>query len=235
MRVNLRMGLRFLAFPAVLLLFGAVLLTCYSLDIESQSADLLNDLTALRVGTSTGIEARQIGQRHQRQIFQASSSCDVDACAMIFRVQNKWLSKLRLEPPAIFEVNFSVRNGTVHSIGAYLFRSMPIYPTFQGSAGDVIETVELPQNLRSTAHYYFPTPVGKPYLRVALDSHATPIQRQHAFEFSFWCLVKPGGGCDLPCDYLPFAWQDWKASLLEAGLALDDFDRSYPKNARCRQ
>src|ERR1017187_4798992 len=144
MRPNLRMGLRFLAAPVVLLLFGAVLLTCYGLVTESQSADLLDDLTTLKVGTSTGIEATQFVKRHQRQIFQASSPCDVDACAMIFRIQNTWLSKLRLEPPAIFEVNFSVRNGTVDSIGAYLLRSMPIYPTFQGSAGDVTETVEMP-------------------------------------------------------------------------------------------
>lgn len=235
MRPNLWMRLRLLAVPLVLLFSGAVLLTCYGLVIESQTVELLRDLTALKVGISTGIEAREFAQRHHGQILQASSPCDVNACAMIFRVQNSWLSKLRLEPPAMFEANFSVKNGTVDSIGATLLRSMAIYPTFQGSAGDVTETVELPRNLRSTAHYYFPTPVGKPYLRVALDSHATPIQRKHAFEFSFSCLVKPGGGCDLPCDYLPIAWQDWKASLLDDGLSLNDFDRSYPKNGRCRQ
>ena len=166
----------------------------------------------------------------------ASSPCDNDTCAMIFSVQNSWLSKLRVEPPAKFEVNFSVGNGTVDAIGAYLLRSMPIYPTFQGSAGDVTESVEMPRSLGSpSAHYFFPTPVGKPYLRVALDSHANPIQRQHAFDFSLWCLVKPGGGCDLPCDYLPSAWQDWKASLLDRGLPQQEFDRSYLNNARCRR
>jgi hypothetical protein len=235
MRQNLRMGTRFLTVMALLVLSGAAVLTCYGLVIESQSASLLNDLTVLKVGKSTGIDARQFAQRHQRQIFQSSSPCDNDTCAMIFSVQNTWLSNLRVEPPAKFEVNFSVRNGTVDAIGAYLLRSMPIYPTFQGSAGDVTETVELPRSLRSTAHYFFPTPVGKPYLRVALDSHATPIQRQHAFEFSLQCLVKPGGGCDLPCDYLPLAWQDWKASLFDAGYPLHDFDEHYPKNARCGQ
>jgi hypothetical protein len=232
MRQNFRMGPRFLTVMAFLVLFGAAVLTCYGLVIESQSTSLLNDLTALKVGKSTGIEARQFAQRHQRQIFQSSSPCDDDTCAMIFSVQNTWLSKLRVEPPAKFEVNFSVRNGTVDAIGAYLLRSMPIYPTFQGSAGDVTESVEMPRSLGSPSdHYFFPTPVGKPYLRVALDSHANPIQRHHAFEFSLWCLVKPGGGCDLPCDYLPSAWQDWKASLLDRGLAQQEFDRSYPKNA----
>jgi len=32
-------------------------------------------------------------------------------------------------------------------------------------------------------------------------------QRQHAFAFSLECFTKPGGGCDLPCDYLPLAWE----------------------------
>jgi hypothetical protein len=235
MRQSLRMGLRFLSVMVLVVFSGAAVLTCYGFVIESQSISLLNDLTALEVGKSTGIEARQFAQRHQRQIFQSSNPCDNDTCAMIFTVQNTWLSKLRVEPPAKFEVNFSVRNGTVDAIGAYLLRSMPIYPTFQGSAGDVTETVEMPRSLRSSPHYFFPTPVGKPYLRVSLDSHASPIQRQHAFEFSFWCLVKPGGGCDLPCDYLPSAWQDWKVSLLDSGFPVYDFDEYYPKNVRCKR
>ena len=65
-------------------------------------------------------------------------------------------------------------------------------------------------------YYFVPTPICKPYLRISLDSHAASIQRKRAFDFSFRCLVKPGGGCDLPCDYLPSAWQDWKASKLNA-------------------
>jgi hypothetical protein len=236
MKKNLRIWRGSLTVVPAVILSAAAILTCYGLLIKSQSTNLLNDLTNLEVGKSNGIEAKQFAQRHHRQIFQASSPCDVDTCSMIFRVQNPWLSNLRLEPPTWFEVNFTVRNGTVDSIGAYLFRSMPIYPTFQGSAGDVTESVEMPRSLGSTsAHYFFPTPVGKPYLRVALDSHANPIQRHHAFDFSLWCLVKPGGGCDLPCDYLPSAWQDWKASLLDRGYPMHDFEEHYPKNARCRQ
>lgn len=228
-----RMELRFLLVLVFPLLFGAILLVSYGLIVRSQAAGLLNDLTALKVGKSTGTEVMEFAQRHQRQLFQKSDSCDVEACSMIFRVENTWLSKLRLEPLARFEVNFTLTNGLVDAIGAYLIRSMPIYPTFQGSAGDVAETVELQEKFHTSAHYIFPTPVGKPYLRVALDSHATQIERQHAFKFSLWCLVKPGGGCDLPCDYLPAAWKDWKESLFSNGLPVRDFDDYYPKNTRC--
>ena len=235
MRQYFRMGSRFLTVIAFVVFSGAAALTCYGLVIKSQAADLLKDVVALKPGVSNGSEARQVYQKHQRLIFQSSNPCDVDTCAVIFTVQNTWLSKLRVEPPAKFEANFSVRNGKVDAIGAYLFRSMPIYPTFQGSAGDVMETVEMPRSLGSTSgHYLFPTPVGKPYLRVALDSHADLIQRQHAFEFSLWCLVKPGGGCDLPCDYLPSAWQDWKASLPDF-FTKDFLDQHYPNNERCKR
>jgi hypothetical protein len=233
MRTNLRAGLRLLAVLLVVVLLGAIALTCCALVIESQASGLLRGITALKVGISTGTDALQFAQRHQWLISGTSNPCTNDTCSMIFSVQNKWLSALRLEPPAMFQANFSVSKGTVISIGAFLIRSMPIFPTFSGAAGVVNETVELPKHLKPNPHYYFPTPVGKPYLRIAIDSDATPVQLQRAFDFSFWCLVKPGGGCDLPCDYLPTAWQDWKASLRDAGWPQGDFDRAYPNNARC--
>jgi len=83
-----------------------------------------------------------------------------------------------------------------------------------------------------SSHYYFPTPVGKPYLRVQLDSQASTTQRQRAFDFSFMCLTKPGWGSDLPCDYLPSAWQDLKESLRGSGLYPDYFYARYPKSTR---
>jgi hypothetical protein len=224
-----------LSLLAVILFLGASVLTCDGLYIESQAADLLRDLTSLKAGRSTGVEAQAFARRHRRWVFQSSSLCNENACTLSFRIQNTWLSKLRLEPPAMFHVDVSVRNGMVDSIGASLFRSMPIFPTFQGSAGDVTETVEIPLHFHTADHYFFPTPVGKPYLRISVDSHATAVQRQHAFDFSFRCLVKPGGECDLPCDYLPSAWQDWKASLFSAGWPAEDFDQRYPNNARCKE
>jgi hypothetical protein len=168
MRKNLRIGTRILAVVVALILTSAAALTCYGLIIKAQSTSLVNDLITLKAGKSTGIEAKQFAQRHHRQIFQAFIPCDADTCSVIFIVLNTWLSELKVEPPAKFEANFSVKNGVVVAVGAYLFRSMPIYPTFQGSAGDVMETVEMPRSLGPTTdHYPFPTPVGKPYLRVA--------------------------------------------------------------------
>jgi len=111
---------------------------------------------------------------------------------------------------------------------------MPIYPTFGASAGMVVEYLDYPKFRRpTTPHYFFPTPVGKPYLRVELDSQASTLERQHAYDFSFRCLTKPGGGCDLSCDYLPSAWQDWRESLKGSGLYPEVFYDHYPKSTRC--
>ena len=212
---------------------AAGVLGCYAVVIKSQAETLLRDLTALQVGVSTGAAARQFEQKHEGLLFQVSNRCNDDDCSRTFVPQNSWLSALKLEPAAEFRASVSVRNGKVDSLGAYLSRSMPIYPTFSASAGMVDEYAQYPQYLRAGAHYEFPTPVGKPYLRVRLDSEASPEQRRNAFAFSFRCLVKPGWGCDLSCDYLPSAWQDWKAHLRDIGF-LDEFNKSYPANARCK-
>jgi hypothetical protein len=207
-------------------------LACYALVIKAEAEALLKDVTALTVGKSTEVDAQQFSQRHKR-LF-ASHHCEHDFCVTSFKVENRWLSALRLEPRAELQVDFTVQNGTVTRIGAILARAMPIYPTFQASAGLVDEYAEIPPKLAPRGHYSFPTPVGKPYLRILLDSQASALQREHAFAFSFRCLVKPGWGCNLPCDYLHLAWQDWKAELRDSGFPMSDFNRSYPKNERCK-
>lgn len=151
-----------------------------------------------------------------------------------FAVQNRRLSTLKLEPPAEFRTSITVERDSVYSIDASLSRSMDIYPTFQASAGMVEEYLEYPARPADRSHYEFPTPVGKPYLRVRRDSHATPIQRQHAFGFSFDCLIKPGGGCDVPCDYLPSSWNDWKTELQNAGCP-DGLGKVYRKSYKCKK
>jgi hypothetical protein len=233
-QTKLRLGLRFLGAFAALLSVAAIVLTSYALVIESQAKGLLRDFVTLRPGISTGFAAQQFAQRHRALITEPTSPCNRDSCSMGFRIENKWLSRLRLEPLAMFEVDFSVRNGKVTWMDATLYREMPIFPTFGGSAGMVEETVELPRGCR-VEHYCLPTPIGKPYISVSLDSHVTPTQWQRAYDFSFGCLVKPGGGCNLPCDYLPLAWQDWKASIAESGWPMNNFNRTYPNNARCKQ
>jgi hypothetical protein len=213
---------------------GAVVLSCYALFIRAQAESLLKDVIALRVGGSTESEFERIERKHSRYLVSQESSDEV--ATTTFKVQNSWLAALRLEPLAWFGISVSVKGGHVCCISAWLMRSMNIYPTFAASAGMVDEYVEYPQYLSRLGvhHLAFPTPVGKPYLRVVMDSHASASERRRAFGFSFNCLIKPGGGCDLPCDYLPLAWQDWKTSLQDRGFS-DDFNRHYPKSSRCMQ
>ncbi len=216
---------------AILLGAAGVGLTWYGLVIKAEAEALLKDITTLKVGRSTEGDARQFSERHKRSFEYRR--CEGDSCVTSFKVDNRWLSALRVEPGTLFTVDLGTQNGVVTHIDAELARIMPIFPTFNASAGLVDEYAEIPQGMGSQGHYSFPTPVGKPYLRILLDSQASATQRQHAFAFSFRCLVKPGWGCNLPCDYLPVAWQDWKAEIRDSGFPMSDFNRSYPNNARC--
>jgi hypothetical protein len=215
---------------ALLLAAGAAVLAGYAYHIQAQAESLLKDVTALRLGSSTQSDVQQLAKRHNRYLVSQTYSDGV--ASTTFEVKNGWLSALKLEPPALFGADVKIRDGHVYHISAWLFRAMNIFPTFQGSAGIVDEYTEYTQDAPAVGHYGFPTPVGKPYLRVQLDSHATSSQRQHAWDFSFRCLVKPAGGCDLPCDYLPSAWEDWKAYLNEVGFS-DVFNQHYPNSKRC--
>ena len=234
--LDTRTAKRLISATGILAAVLGVGLTCYGIVIKARAEELLKDLMALKVGESTEVDAERFAQRHHK-LF-TSHRCDDDGCKTSFEIRNAWLSALRLEPDAGFEANLSVHNGIVTRIGAVLVRSMPIYPTFLGSAGMVDEYAEFPPRRDSRPrqvrdrHYAFPTPVGKPYLSVELDSHASSMERAHAFGFSFRCLVKPGWGCDLPCDYLPSAWQDWKARIQDS-FSLDFFETACPHNARC--
>jgi hypothetical protein len=217
---------------AVIISMGIVL-GCYGWVIRAEAQSLLRDLTALRPGKSTEADAQHFFEKHKA--LCSNRTCEHDYCVTSFEVKNGWLASLRLEPYAEFYVSYTVEHGQVSGVRAILDRSMPIYPTFSASAGIVEEYAEYPSYLAGRLkHYSFPTPIGKPYLNVRLDSHATRLQRQRAFGFSFRCFVKPGWGCNLPCDYLPAAWQDWKAELHDTGFPMDYFNKSYPNNDRCR-
>jgi hypothetical protein len=218
---------------AAIAVVAIIVLASYGFFIKTQAESLLKDVTALRVGESTEADALHFFEKHEKRC--SNRTCQQDYCITAFKVSNRWLAALRLEPYAEFYVGYTVRNGNVSAIHASLLRWMPIYPTFSASAGMVGEYAEYPPYLVGRlGHYSFPTPIGKPYLYINLDSHATRIQREHAFAFSFRCFVKPGWGCDLPCDYLPLAWQDWKADVHNAGFPMDYFNEAYPNNARCK-
>ena len=217
---------------AILVGVGALVLTVYSRVAKAQAESLLTDLTSLRVGVSGDVEVQRLIQRHKRYV--SGQGRDERGFSTGFEIDNPWLSTLRLESPASFTASVSVERDKVNRIAASLFREMDIFPTFGASAGMVVENIESPKDSKPPfPHYYFPTPVGKPYLRVELDSQASEVQRHRAFDFSFKCLTKPGWGCDLSCDYLPSAWQDWKESLRGSGLYPAYFYERYPKSTRC--
>ena len=215
---------------AIIVGIGSAVLGCYAFFTTAAAVSLLKDLTGLKVSDSMESDVQQFTQRHVRYLVSQDHSESVATSE--FRVDNRWLAALRLEPPALFRVVVKLKDKRVYHISASLQRAMDIFPTFKESAGMVDEYSEFPQNLSQGGHYEFPTPIGKPYLHVQLDSHASGIQRQRAYDFSFYCLIKPGGGCDLPCDYLPSAWQDWKTQVRNAGL-LDLFNQHYPNSSRC--
>jgi len=208
---------------------GAIFLWTYGWMIRNEASSLLNDLSALRVGAASSVDAERIAQRHRKYLTERD--CRAAACDYSFVVTNSWLASLHIEPDAHFRASIHVESGTVAHIGAGLMRTMDIYPTFGASAAMVDEYSEMPERYRGEGHFRFPTPVGKPYLKVVLDRHADAVQRQHAFAFSFRCLTKPGGGCDLSCDYLPLAWKDWRADLQPT---FPNFDGVYPGSERCR-
>jgi hypothetical protein len=214
---------------ALLIAVSTISIWLYGWMIRREASSLLNDLTALRVGTASLLEAERVAQYHRK--FLTERDCRGGKCNYTFVVTNRWLASLHIEPVAQFRAGIDVENGTVVRIGAGLMRTMDIYPTFPASAAMSDEYAEIPEHYGREGHYRFPTPVGKPYLKVVLDRHADAVQRQHAFAFSFTCLTKPGGGCDLSCDYLPLAWKDWRADLQPT---FPNFDGVYPGSERCR-
>jgi hypothetical protein len=208
-----------------------IFLSAYGWYIRHQASSLLKEIVALNVGKSPSEDAIRIARNHR--LFLVSTDCQNGSCQYQYIVGNRWLSWFRIEPESQFRVGITVDHSTVTHIGAALLRSMDIYPSFQASAGNVEEYAVMPEHLASVGHYGFAQPVGKPYLRVFLDGNASAQQRQRAFDFSFRCLTKPGGGCDLPCDYLPSAWKEWKSQIQNGGFPMSDFNHLYPNNQRC--
>jgi hypothetical protein len=215
---------------AVTILLSAVGLVLYGLTIEATARSILGDVSALRVGGSSMQQVEAVAARHKHWIQE--KSCDGPKCFVAFEVYNTWLYRLKLEPLARFRASVAVSGGTVDHIGIELSRDTGAFPTYP-SAGITSEYLTYPAQIRrlGSASYWFPTPVGKPYLRVALTAQASDVQRQHAYAYSLTCLVKPGRGCDLPCDYLPLAWHDWEDELSKQGWG--GFGGYYTMRARC--
>lgn len=207
----------------------AVGFTIYAQALKAEADSLLQDIFRLKVGVSPQADVDRLIERHKS--YLKLTECKPESCPYFFEVRNKWLSFAGIEPATRFQAWMMVASGSVQSFHAELSRETRIFPT-ASSGGIVDEYVNYPEYYRPVEmHYGFPTPVGKPYLSVVLDSRATAEQRRRAYAFSLTCLVKPGGGCDLPCDYLPLAWKDWEAELKSAGWG---FGAYYPNRARCK-
>jgi hypothetical protein len=215
---------------AVAILLIGVGLVIYGVAIEATARSILRDVSGLKVGVSSTQQVEAVAARHRRWIQE--KSCDGPKCYVAFEVYNTWLYRLKLEPIARFRASVATSDGTVDRIGIELSRDTGAFPT-SPSAGITSEYLAYPAQVRrlGSASYWFPTPVGKPYLRVALTAQADDVQRQHAYAYSLKCLVKPGRGCDLPCDYLPLAWHDWEDELNKQGWI--GFGGHYTMRARC--
>jgi len=200
--------------------------------IQASAKSLLTDVQTLKVGSSSVSDLERLAARHRGTLRE--QNCNSQSCTMAFEIYNTWLYRLKLEPIARFRVDVQAEDGRVIYILVMLSRDTRVFPTMD-SAGVTEEYHRLPQHLAkfSNPPYWFPAPVGKPYLWVVLTSEASEPQRQHAYAYSFRCLIKPGGGCDLPCDYLPLAWRDWQADLKKQGFGADGFGPYYPNRKRC--
>ncbi len=205
-----------------------IALGVYAFVIKAEAASILADVSRIKVGTSTLSDVEKLAERHTRHCRWTGHQGDRSDYS--FEVRNTWLSYLRIKPAAKFDAWVTVNKGTVQSVYVDVMRDTRVFPTAP-SGGMVEEYVKYPEYYRAgETHYGFPSPVGKPYLLVALDVSATAEQREHAYTLSLRCLVKPGGGGDLPCDYLPLAWKDWEAELKSEGWGFGNY---YPRRARC--
>ncbi len=218
-------GFRWMLGLVLLAVSGCVALGVYAAVVQMRAAAILKEVYALKVGTSTLGDVERLAPNLSRPMSQ--KECTSGTCAFWSYVNNSWLSSVGIEPWAVFGAEVTVEKGTVRRIRVSLMRDTRVFPT-SPSAGFVTECVTYGEG-REWKPYDFPQPVGKPYLDVKLNRDATPQQRQRAYAFSLKCLTKPGAGCDLPCDYLPLAWKDWKAQWENEPY----LRRAYPGRARC--
>jgi len=228
-----RWPLRWVVRLLVVSLCLASVLFVYAFVVRQTAKSILRDVYALRVGVSSTVEVQRLMALHRHALLERH--CETGKCLTEFEVYNTWLYRLKLEPVARFFVDVEERDGTVNYIMVSLSRDTRVFPT--SPSGGIIEEYERVPNRMlkfSKPPYWFPTPVGKPYLSVALTSEASPVERQHAYALSLACLIMPGEGCDLPCYYLPLAWRDWQGELEKQGFGAEGFGPYYPTRARCK-
>ena len=201
----------------------------YGYVLKSTAAHLVRDLGALTVGTSTYLDAERIAKsyRHFRvqSWSQQPTTCGPEKCYFNFDLSNFLISRIRLVRPALFRATVAVGDDRVTAVDI-VFWGGP-----NGVHGALVQEAQKSSTFRGSP-YSFPTPVGKPYLRVFVTAAATAVEKHHAFTIDATCLAS-WRRCDLGCDYLPLAWQDWKRQLAP-WVDERSFLVSYPESTRCK-
>ena len=165
---------------AILLLAGG--LVSYGVIIEVTARSILRDVSGLGAGASSTQQVEAVAARHKHWIQE--NRCQGPNCFVAFEVYNTWLHRLKLEPVARFRASVETSDGTVDNIGGELWRDTKAFPT-SPSAGITSEYRKTPEYFRDgSTSYWFRTPVGSPYLWVALTPQADALQREHAFAYS---------------------------------------------------
>jgi hypothetical protein len=213
-----------------LLALLALVLAGYAVRLQHKAKRLIALASALRPGTSTTADLKSLAANFPEASTQPG--CSQQTCEITISFGNDWLQKLHLEPAAQVTFFGRVERERLRLVMLEVARDTRIFPTSQ-SAGIVQWFDEYDSPDFGDENYRFATPLGKPYLRVVMNNAATSQQKQHAFDFSTKCLVQIGG-CDLSCDYLPLAWNDWEADLRRRGFD-DALRKVYPKSERCEE
>jgi hypothetical protein len=234
-RLDLAMSAKTLALRSTVILTAALVLVCvvgigYGVVLKRTAAKLVRDVAALTVGKSTYLDAERIADSYSH--FRVLSwggdptPCVPEKCFFMFDFSNFLISRIRLVRPAVFRATVAVEDDKVTSVDIVFWGGR------NGVHGAFVQEAER-SSIFKNGPYSFPTPVGKPYLRVFLTPAASPTEKQHAFTIDVHCLAT-WRSCDLGCDYLPLAWQDWKKELLAGWLDERSFLISYPQSTRCR-
>jgi hypothetical protein len=212
----------------VVLLCAAAL--AYGYVLKRTAANLVHDVAGLTLGRSTYADAQRIADSYRRfrvaSWSKESTSCTPQKCFFNFDLTNSVISRVRLVRPAVLRITVAVYDDKVTSV------DIAFWGGLNGTHGAFVQEAEQ-FTAREVGPYSFPTPVGKPYLRIAVTPEASAIEKQHAFTIDVDCLAS-WRSCDLGCDYLPLAWKDWKKELSTRGLDNDTLLVSYPESTRCR-
>ena len=201
--------------------------------LKRAAANLVHDVAGLTVGRSTFLDVDQIALSYRRFRVQSWSAqptstetCGPEKCFFNFDLSNFLISRVRLVRPAIFRTTVEIHDNRVTAVDIVFWGGR------NGLHGAMVQEAEA-SSTHQLGPYSFPTPVGKPYFRVFVTPEASAIEKQHAFTISVDCLAS-WRACDLGCDYLPLAWQDWKRELLTRQVDDHSFLMSYPQSTRCR-